>query len=200
MTGPRDQRSRRPTSDDDTVEVPLRSARSADAPPPVEPWWKNANQRIPSPPRTPSPPPVPRPAKPPVDRNGRAPAPARNRHARPTSARQKSGQLALLIAVGVVAISVAAVLLMVVLSRFDVLKHKVLNVSKAEAGVARILADPTDGYGATNISDVVCNNGDDPEVKKGGTFTCEVVVGGQKRQVLVVFQDDKGTYEVDRPR
>ena len=108
--------------------------------------------------------------------------------------------MALLIAVGVVAISVAAVLLMVVLSRLDVLKDKVLNVSKAEAGVARILADPADGYGATNISDVVCNNGDDPEVKKGGTFTCEVVVGGQKRQVLVVFQDDNGTYEVDRPR
>ncbi len=47
---------------------------------------------------------------------------------------------------------------------------------------------------------VVCNNGDDPEIEKGGTFTCEVIVDGRKRQVLAVFQDDNGTYEVDRPR
>lgn len=95
---------------------------------------------------------------------------------------------------------VAAVLLTVVLSKFDVLHGKVLDVSKAEAGVQRILLDPTDGYGATNVSDIVCNNGDDPEIKKGGTFTCRAVVDGRKRDVLVVFLDDNGTYEVDRPR
>ena len=105
-----------------------------------------------------------------------------------------------MIAVGVIAISAGAVGLMVGLSRFDVLKGKVLDVSKAEAGVAQILANPVDGYAATNVTDVVCNNGDDPEIKKGGTFTCEVVVDGRKRQVLAVFQDDNGTYEVDRPR
>ena len=105
-----------------------------------------------------------------------------------------------MIAVGVVAISIAAILLTVVLSSFDVLKGKVLNVSKAQAGVQRILTDPVDGYGATSVSDVVCNDGDDPEIKKGATFTCEVVVDGRKRHVLVVFQDDNGTYEVDRPR
>jgi hypothetical protein len=105
-----------------------------------------------------------------------------------------------LIAVGVVAISVAAILLTVVLSSFDVLKGKVLNVSTAQAGVQRILTDPVDGYGATSVSDVVCNDGDDPEIKKGATFTCEVVVDGRKRHVLVVFHDDNGTYEVDRPR
>ena len=110
------------------------------------------------------------------------------------------GQVPLPIAVGVVAISVAAVLLWAVLSSFDGLKGKVLNVSKAEAGVQRILTDPVDGYGATSVSDVECNNGDDPEVKKGGTFTCNVVVDGRKRTVLVVFRDDNGTYEVDRPR
>jgi hypothetical protein len=37
-------------------------------------------------------------------------------------------------------------------------------------------------------------------IQKGGTFTCEVVVDGRKRVVTAVFQDDSGTYEVDRPR
>jgi hypothetical protein len=106
----------------------------------------------------------------------------------------------LLIAVGVIAISAGAIGMMVGLSRFDVLKGKVLNVSKAESGVQRILVDPADGYGATSVTNVVCNNGNDPEIKKGATFTCDVVVDGRKRQVLVVFQDDEGTYEVDRPR
>lgn len=94
----------------------------------------------------------------------------------------------------------AAVLLWVVLSGLDVLKGKVLDASKAEAGVRRILTDPVDGYGATSVSDVVCNNGRNPQITKGGTFTCSVVVDGRKRTVLVVFQDDTGTYEVDRPR
>jgi hypothetical protein len=105
-----------------------------------------------------------------------------------------------LIAVGVIAISAGVIGIMVGLSRFDVLKGKVLNVTKAEAGVQRILLDPEEGYGVTNVTDVVCNNGDDPEIKKGGTFTCEVIVDGRKRQVLVAFSDDNGTYEVDRPR
>jgi hypothetical protein len=105
-----------------------------------------------------------------------------------------------LIAVGVIAISAAAIGIVFGLSTFDVLKGKVLNVSKAEAGVQRILLDPADGYGVTSVTDVVCNNGDDPQIKKGGTFTCDVIVDGRKRQVLVAFSDDNGTYEVDRPR
>lgn len=106
----------------------------------------------------------------------------------------------MLIAVGVIAISAGVVGLMVGLSRFDGVKGKVLDVSRAEAGVAQILADPVDGYSATNVTEVVCNNGADPEIKKGGSFTCEVIVDGRKRQVLAVFSDDNGTYEVDRPR
>jgi Domain of unknown function (DUF4333) len=200
VSGPREHRPHRPRSDDDTVEVPLRSASAAEAPAADEPWWKNANQRVPSPPQMPPPRPPEATPKPPIERSGRPRAPVRNRHARPTSARQKSGQLALLIAVGVLGIAVAVVLVTVALSRFDVLTSRVLDVSKAEGGVARILADPVDGYAATNVSDVVCNNGDNPEIKKGGTFTCQVVVDGRKRQVLVVFKDDNGTYEVDRPR
>lgn len=106
----------------------------------------------------------------------------------------------LLVVIGVIAISAGVIGIMVGLSSFDVLKGKVLNVSTAEAGVQRILVDPAEGYGATSVTDVVCNNGDDPEIRKGGTFTCDVIVDGRKRQVLVVFQDDNGTYEVDRPR
>jgi uncharacterized protein DUF4333 len=197
VSGPRDHRP--PRSGDETVEVPLRPTSDVD-PSPDEPWWKNANQRVPPPPRMPAPPAVPKASQAPAPRDARPPAPARSRHARPTSTRRNRGQLPLLIAVGIIAIVAAAALLWVLLSGLDVLKGRVLDASKAEAGVRRILTDPVDGYGATSVSDVVCNNGRDPQITKGGTFTCSVVVDGRKRTVLVVFQDDKGTYEVDRPR
>ena len=75
-----------------------------------------------------------------------------------------------------------------------------LDVNKAQQGVQQILTDESDGYGAKNVSDVKCNNGQNPRVKKGDTFTCEVSIDGTKRQVTVTFQDDKGTYEVGRPK
>jgi hypothetical protein len=204
VSGPRDHRAGRSDPNDKTVEVPLRSPTGAEPPPAEDPWWKNANTRVPPPPipaqrlppRAPQPPPPPRPAAAPY----RHSAPARNRHAKTTSTRRKNGQVALLVAVGVIAISAAVIGILFGLSRFDAFKGKVLNVSKAEAGVQRILLDPADGYGVTSVTDVVCNNGDNPEIKKGSTFTCDVVVEGRKRQVLVVFADDNGTYEVDRPR
>ena len=106
----------------------------------------------------------------------------------------------MLIAVGAAAISAGALGLWLGLSRLDAANGNVLDVSKVEANVGRILVDPVEGYGATNVSDVVCNGGDDPVIESGGTFTCEVVVDGQRRRVLAVFQDDNGTYAVDRPR
>ena len=75
-----------------------------------------------------------------------------------------------------------------------------LDVDKAQQGVQQILTDESGGYGAKNVQDVKCNNGQNPTVKKGDTFTCEVSVDGTKRQVTVTFQDDKGTYEVGRPK
>ncbi len=75
-----------------------------------------------------------------------------------------------------------------------------LDVSKAQAGVQQILSDETNGYGAKNVKDVKCNNGQSPTVKKGDTFNCEVSIDGTKRQVTVTFQDDNGTYEVGRPK
>ena len=114
--------------------------------------------------RAPQPPPAPRSRA--QRHTGTAPQ-SRNRHAKATSTRRKSGQFALLIAVGVIAISAGVIGIIFGLSRFDVLKGNVLNVSKAEAGVQRILLDPADGYGVTSVTDVVCNNGDDPRDQEG---------------------------------
>ena len=75
-----------------------------------------------------------------------------------------------------------------------------LDVGKAEAGVQQILTDGTNGYGAKNVKDVKCNNGQNPTVKKGASFDCDVSIDGTKRQVTVTFQDNKGTYEVGRPK
>ena len=75
-----------------------------------------------------------------------------------------------------------------------------LDVNNAQEGVAQILSDETNGYGAKNVKDAKCNNGQNPTVRKGDSFTCEVSIDGTKRQVTVTFQDDKGTYEVGRPR
>jgi hypothetical protein len=75
-----------------------------------------------------------------------------------------------------------------------------LDVNKAQQGVQQILTDDSNGYGAKNVKDVKCNNGQNPTVKKGDTFNCEVSIDGTKRQVTVTFQDDNGTYEVGRPK
>jgi hypothetical protein len=75
-----------------------------------------------------------------------------------------------------------------------------LDVDAAQTGVAQILSDEANGYGAKNVKDVKCNDGSSPTVKKGDTFDCEVSIDGTKRQVTVTFQDDDGTYEVGRPK
>jgi hypothetical protein len=75
-----------------------------------------------------------------------------------------------------------------------------LDVNSAQTGVQQILTDESNGYGAKNVKDVKCNGGNSPTVKKGDTFNCEVSIDGTKRQVTVTFQDDKGTYEVGRPK
>jgi hypothetical protein len=75
-----------------------------------------------------------------------------------------------------------------------------LDINSAQSGVQQILTDESNGYGAKNVKDVKCNDGQNPEVKQGGTFDCEVSIDGTKRQVTVTFQDDDGTYEVGRPK
>ncbi len=75
-----------------------------------------------------------------------------------------------------------------------------LDIDAAQTGVQRVLTDEANGYGAKNVSNVKCNDGQNPTVEKGGTFDCEVSIDGTKRQVTVTFQDDDGTYEVGRPK
>jgi hypothetical protein len=75
-----------------------------------------------------------------------------------------------------------------------------LDVHKAQAGVQQVLSDETNGYGAKNVKDVTCNHGQDPVVKKGGSFDCDVSIDGAPKHVTVTFQDGKGTYEVGRPQ
>jgi Domain of unknown function (DUF4333) len=75
-----------------------------------------------------------------------------------------------------------------------------LDVDAAQSGVQQILTDESNGYGAKNVKDVRCNDGQSPTVKKGETFDCEVSIDGTKRQVTVTFQDNDGTYEVGRPK
>ena len=50
------------------------------------------------------------------------------------------------------------------------------------------------GYGANNVSNVRCNGGKNPDVKKDSTFTCQAAVNGTERQITAVIVDDAGTY------
>lgn len=106
----------------------------------------------------------------------------------------------LLITGGVLLGTVVALALVLGLWGFGAFNRQVLDVSKAQDAVKRVITDPATGYGLDNVTDVNCNNGNNPSAKKGDTFTCQVTVDGKKRQVTAVFVDDNGTYEVDRPR
>lgn len=104
---------------------------------------------------------------------------------------------------GVIGGLVALVLIAVVVTAFWLPGWAVttkLDVNAAQAGVEQILTDEENGYGAQNVSDVVCNDGQNPEVKAGATFDCDVSIDGTQRTVTVTFQGDEGTYEVGRPR
>lgn len=97
----------------------------------------------------------------------------------------------------------AAAFLVLVLIRqemFAVDSGRQLDVSQVQAGVRQILTDPIDGYGRTDVTEIRCNNGANPTIRAGASFTCQVRVNGAERQVTVAFPDDSGTYEVDRPR
>jgi hypothetical protein len=106
----------------------------------------------------------------------------------------------LLIAGGLLVGAIAAVVAVLGLLAVGAFGRQVLNVSKAQEAVKQVITDPITGYGIANVTDVRCNNGSNPTVKKGASFTCEVTVNGKKHQVRAVFIDDNGTYEVDRPR
>jgi hypothetical protein len=73
-----------------------------------------------------------------------------------------------------------------------------LDVTKAQAQVAHILSDPA-GYGARNVSDVACNDGRNPTITKGATFTCEATIDHIRQLFVVTFTDDEGSYSVSQP-
>jgi hypothetical protein len=75
-----------------------------------------------------------------------------------------------------------------------------LDVRQVEDGVRKILTESGYGYGVENVGAITCNNGTNPPAAKGDGFTCNVVVDGANRRVVVVVVDDQGTFEVDRPR
>ncbi|MFZ0831805.1 MAG: DUF4333 domain-containing protein [Mycobacterium sp.] len=102
--------------------------------------------------------------------------------------------------IGVLAAIIVAVVLVMGFWKPGFFVTTKLDVNKAQQGVKDILTNQTTGYGIDNVSDVKCNGGKNPTVKKNDTFTCDASVDGTHKQVTVTFQDNNGTYEVGRPK
>ena len=77
---------------------------------------------------------------------------------------------------------------------------KKLAVADVQTQVRHILVDRVTGYTSSDIKEVTCNNGQDPTVKQGGSFTCNVTDRGKQHQLTVTFTDGSGTYEVGLPQ
>ncbi|MGV0770468.1 DUF4333 domain-containing protein [Mycobacterium syngnathidarum] len=183
---------------------------------PEQPWWARPGG-APLPGRTPppgprpdrpswTPPPrQPSPSYPPQHQQPRqharpAPPPSREpqrpSHPKPNSKLSDRGRY--IGAAAVVAVAVIGVGLWA-WSRSDATGTR-LDVRQAEAGVAQILSDPINGYGANRVVAVACNDGKNPVVRTGATFTCAVEINDTLRRVIVEFTDNNGTYAVDGPR
>jgi Domain of unknown function (DUF4333) len=106
----------------------------------------------------------------------------------------------LIIGAAVAAVVIVGAVAMLMMS--GGLKHdtKKVAVAGVQTEVQQILVDRVTGYNANDIKDVKCNNGQDPTVKKGDSFSCDVNVRGKQHQLTVTFQDDNGTYEVGLPQ
>lgn len=184
---------------------PVRATPPPPAPDRGEPpWWQTINRdRRAVPPRVPveSAPPV-GPPPPEVLRTPVAdPSPRPPSSRPPSSGRTPPQRLrrGIVIAAGTTAVTVAVAIGAMLGSRTDS-PGRVLDVAAAQRGVAAVLVDPISGYGVASVDAATCNNGVNPPVRRGESFSCDVVVDGAPRRVLVVFQDDDGTYAVDRPR
>jgi hypothetical protein len=106
----------------------------------------------------------------------------------------------LLVGTGAAAVLIAVTVLLANLSNLGITGGTVLDVTKVQNGVLQTLSDPASGYGANTVTDVSCNGGRNPSAHQGTTFTCDATINGARRQVTVAVSDDKGTYEIDRPR
>jgi hypothetical protein len=178
---------------------------------PEQPWWARPGG-APLPGGTPSPGAHPaRPPRTPPPVRGPLPPPPPQHHARPAPQPPRPPQPApppkpkrddrrLLIGAAVAVVALAVIGTGVwAWSRADANSTR-LDVHQAESGVAQILSDPINGYGANRIAAVACNNGKDPIVRAGETFTCAVEINDTLRRVIVEFTDNNGTYAVDGPR
>jgi len=74
-----------------------------------------------------------------------------------------------------------------------------LDVSKAEDSITALLSDPSSSYGRT-VSDLKCNDGQNPIIRRGQRFTCSLKIDGQAKQVEVTFTGDDGNFEVGVPK
>jgi hypothetical protein len=106
----------------------------------------------------------------------------------------------LLVGTGAVAVLIAVTVLLANLSNLGITGGTVLDLTKVQNGVRQTLSDPASGYGANTVTDVSCNGGRNPSAHQGTMFTCDATINGARRQVTVAVSDDKGTYEIDRPR
>ncbi|MFV8316660.1 DUF4333 domain-containing protein [Mycobacterium sp. 23] len=117
-----------------------------------------------------------------------------------TSKAKGSKSKPFLIAGAVAAVLIVGVVVVLLVSSGLNRDSKKVAVAGVQTQVEQTLVDRITGYSSGDISDVRCNDGRDPTVKKGGSFTCDVTVRGQRRQLKVTFQDDSGTYWVGLPQ
>ncbi|WP_431236047.1 DUF4333 domain-containing protein (plasmid) [Mycolicibacterium psychrotolerans] len=100
---------------------------------------------------------------------------------------------------GAVAALAVAVFLITALWAPGFLRGHALDMAAADRDVAAVLADRDTGYGLTNITGVTCNDGKNPTIKQGATFSCDVTVDGTHRKLTATFTDDAGTFTITRP-
>lgn len=75
-----------------------------------------------------------------------------------------------------------------------------LDITVAQRSIEQLLSDKANGYGLGAVSDVTCNNGQNPTVRAGATFTCTVRISGIPRRVDVTFDNSSGDYTVSPPQ
>lgn len=75
-----------------------------------------------------------------------------------------------------------------------------LDITVAQRSIEQLLSDKANGYGLGAVSDVTCNNGQNPTVRAGASFTCTVRISGIPRRVNVSFDNSSGDYTVSPPQ
>lgn len=183
-----------PTPDGPTVHIPRQGRSQNPGPADEPPWWQTIYDRPAAPLHNPAAPPAhghPYWGPPPSAPLPPQPAPQPDK---------RSGRRRKLIIIGCVVLAVEAAALVVGVVVLNSFTTTELDVTQAQNGVVQILQDPIDGYGATTVTDIRCNNGENPVIATNRTFDCTATIDGDKRRITAIFVDDAGTYEVQAPR